>query len=218
MTENTTCSDHERVSLLLPWFVNNTLDSAERDVVRHHIVDCGECREQVSLLSSIQSAVSKSSPTPIVPNANVAKFLKSIDREETTLTVRQTPRRVIALAASIVTAVVVITMILVYQSQTQQLPTRFQTATSLDQVAAMDYVLNIRFSTGTAAIVRDQVLQDINAKDIALAEGDDIYRVTVSLQMSSLEDLERYTDDVESLRSVHSVDVVAMQLPLRAPE
>lgn len=218
MNETLKSADHERIELLLPWYVNNTLEITEREAIQRHSAGCKECRAQIELLSSVQSGVSNGSPTPIVPNANIAKLLAAIDSGGSTQQARPVSRRFIALAASVATAFVVIAIILVNQSQTQQPPTRFETATSADQVAPMDYVLDILFDAGTVASAREQILQQIDAKNIVVAEHENNYRVTVSLQLSSLDDLERYTNEVESLPRVDSVSVIAMQLPVTTPE
>lgn len=218
MTEKTTSEDHEQIGLLLPWFVNNTLDSTERDVVQRHLANCDECKEHLSLLSSVQSAVSKNSPTPIVPTANISELLESIEKEVSPLAPGPVSRRLIGLVASVFTVLIVTTLVLISHHRPEELSNRFDTATSVNQLAAMDYVLNIKFATDTTPTVRDRILQDIHATDIAVTEGDGTYRVTVSLQVSTLEDLERYTHDVESLQPVQSVEVVALQLPLSAPE
>jgi hypothetical protein len=218
MIEKTGRNDHERVSLLLPWFVNNTLDHAEREVVRLHLTDCVECQDEVSLLSSVQSAALKSSPTPIVPNADVTKLLHSIDNNGTNRSARTLSRPVIAFAASLATALLAVSVILVYQNQTEEPRTRFETATSAGQVAAMDYVLSVKFAAGTAAADRDAIWQAIGARNIAPAEVEGVYRVTVNLRVSKLEELKNYTQDVESLPAIQSVEVVAMQLPLDSPK
>ena len=155
---------------------------------------------------------------PIVPNANVAKLFEGIDSEETIQHARPASRQFIALAASIAAAFVVVAMILVNQNQTQRLPTRFETATSANQVAAMDYVLEILFDAGTVASAREQILQQIDAKNIVVAGRENSYQITVSLQLSSLDDLERYSNEVESLPRVDSVSVIAMQLPVTTPK
>ena len=218
MIEKTNCNDHEQVNLLLPWFVNNSLDRTERELVKEHLADCVECQDEVSLLSSVQSAVSKSSPTPIVPSADVAKLFNSIDDNVTNRRARALSRPAVALAASLATAFLAVSFILVYQNQTEEPPTRFQTATSAGQVSAMDYVLNVEFAPGTVAADRDKVWREIDARNIAPAEAAGIYRITVNLRVSTIDELKRYTQDVESLPAVRSIEFIAMQLPLEAPK
>ena len=152
-----------------------------------------------------------------MPDAKVERLLESIDYKDAEPDMPPAPRRYIMLATSIAAACIAIAIVLVYQNQTQQAPTQFQTATSTDQVAAMNYVLNIRFTSGSRAVVRERILSDINAENIVVGVDDEVYRVTVNLQVGTLDDLERFTQDVASLQQVQSVEVIALQLPLRSP-
>jgi hypothetical protein len=215
MIEQRRPTRHEQVSLLLPWFVNDTLATAEHELVRRHLANCRECRNDVALLSSVQSAVAKSSPTPIVPGPDAAILLDALDRNESS---KPAPGRRSVLAASLAVAFVIIVAVWSLQHQTELTTTRFHTATSVTEAAAMDYVLNVTFTAGTDAMKRDQVLRDIGAKDIIPADEDGTYRITVKLRISSLEELDRYTREMEALPQMQSIEVVAMQLPLEAPQ
>ena len=215
MIEHKRHTRHEQVGLLLPWFVNGTLAAAEHELVRRHLVDCRECRNDVALLSSVQSVVATSSPTPIVPGADAARLLGALDRSESS---RPAPGRRGILAASLVVAFVIIVAVWSLQKQTELAPTRFHTATSATQAAAMDYILNVTFTAGTDTVQRDQVLRDIGAKDIIPADEEGSYRVTVNLRISSLEELDRFTREMAALPEMQSIEVVAMQLPLEAPQ
>lgn len=215
MIEHKRPTGHDQVSLLLPWFVNDTLDSGEHELVRRHLADCSECRNDLALLSSVQSAFATSSPTPIVPGADAARLLDALDRNESS---RPAPGRRRILAASLATAFVIIAAVWSLQNQTRLTPTQFHTATSATQAAAMDYVLNVTFTAETDAMKRDQLMRDIGAKDIIPADEDGSYRITVNLRISSLEELDRYTREMEALPEMQSIEVVAMQLPLESPQ
>ena len=93
---------------------------------------------------------------------------------------------------------------------------RFETATSSQDSALMDYVLSIQFESGTSPADRDRILQDIGARDVSGGSDEGSYRVIVQLSAASLEELDSYTGDLESLSEVRSVAVVALQLPLRS--
>jgi len=82
----------------------------------------------------------------------------------------------------------------------------------------MDYVLSIQFESGTTPTDRDRVLQDIGARDVSGASEEGSYRVIVQLSTTSLEELDRYTGDLESLPEVISVSVVALQLPMKVEQ
>ena len=42
--------DHEDVVMILPWYVNESLDSVEQDRVRIHLRDCPACRRELRSL------------------------------------------------------------------------------------------------------------------------------------------------------------------------
>jgi anti-sigma-K factor RskA len=47
---------HKVVDVLLPWFVNGTLESEERALVERHLVDCKRCRREVEWLRELHEA------------------------------------------------------------------------------------------------------------------------------------------------------------------
>ena len=49
--------EHREIDLLLPWYVNGSLEEPERDRVRLHIQGCQLCQQEVPLLRLIQAEV-----------------------------------------------------------------------------------------------------------------------------------------------------------------
>ena len=122
---------------------------------------------------------------------------------------------VIAVAASLTAALVVATLVLSNQQPTVTEPVFYETVTSPANGASMDYVLDVQFEEGIAFVAQESLLRRLEALDINRSEADDTYRITVNLRASSLEELEQYMRDVESLREIRSVSVVAVQLPVK---
>ena len=214
MTKNTHIHDHDEIDLLLPWYVNDTLDPAEHDRVANHVVACAECQESAALLAEVQAAVVRNKATPIVPQPQVNDLLDSLS---TANPVRQPdwPQSRTFFAAAAITLLLIATLILTNQDDRQGTPQTFETATSSQDGTSMDYVLRIQFESGTSRTDRDRVLQDIGARDVSGGTDEGSYRVIVQLAAASLEELERYTGELESLPEVISVSVVALQLPMR---
>jgi hypothetical protein len=215
MSNNRQLHDHNEIDLLLPWYVNHTLEPAEHDRVTRHLTTCAECRESVSLLAEIQTAVVRNKATPIVPQPRIDELLDSIS---TSNPLRHLDRRQskILFAAAAVTFLLIATLILNNQEDRSGIPQRFETATSSQDSASMDYVLTIEFESGTSPVDRDRILQDIGARDVSGGSDEGAYRVIVQLSAASLEELDSYTGDLESLSEVRSVAVVALQLPVRS--
>jgi hypothetical protein len=213
MTDNRQLYDHDAIDLLLPWYVNDTLNPDEHERVSRHVATCAECRENVSLLAKVQAAVVRNKATPIVPQPRVDELLESISSGNSQHhRDRQQSRTFFAAAA--VTLLLIATLLLISQEDRSGIPQQFETATSSQVGASMDYVLTIQFASGTSAADRDRVLQDIGARDISGGSSEGSYRVIVQLSAASLEQLDRYTGDLESLSEVSSVVVVALQLPM----
>jgi hypothetical protein len=61
----TTDISHSTVQEVLPGFVNGTASDAEREMVTSHLATCADCRDELSFLQQIRSAVTEeASATP----------------------------------------------------------------------------------------------------------------------------------------------------------
>jgi hypothetical protein len=74
---------HEDVWLLLPWYVNGTLETAERHLVDEHLIGCALCREELGRCRGLSAALrageeSAPSPHPI----QLARLLERVDASE----------------------------------------------------------------------------------------------------------------------------------------
>lgn len=61
---------HEETSLLLPWYVNGTLEPDERALVEIHLSECGECAAEGNELRRMKAAVVQAiedEPVPSLP-------------------------------------------------------------------------------------------------------------------------------------------------------
>ena len=57
-------AEHTRAELLLPWFVNGTLDERELDFVNSHLGRCADCRRAVVLEMELAQKISAPTETP----------------------------------------------------------------------------------------------------------------------------------------------------------
>jgi anti-sigma factor RsiW len=67
---------HERAFELLPWLVNGTLRSSERDAVEHHVRTCIACRRELKEQQRLQAAL-RGQPTVHVSARNGLERLDS---------------------------------------------------------------------------------------------------------------------------------------------
>ena len=70
---------HDEVRLLLPWYVNGSLDSLESARVRAHLRGCSRCRAEVAAQRELRAHI-KAIPPPTEIDANLAlgKFMARI--------------------------------------------------------------------------------------------------------------------------------------------
>lgn len=212
MSETSAMSEHERIDALLPWFVNDTLQKNERDDVTRHLSGCEECRQNVALLSRVDAELRKQTTVPIVPDAKVSEFMDALDR--TGATSARSPYRW-AIAASFVVLALVSTAFLAGRFGAPGPVAIYETATSENPAAPMNYVLTLRFAEGTTQQDRLSVFEKIGAREFAVSERDKTYEVLVQLDAATLQDVQGYTERVMALPEVRSVEVTAVQLPIR---
>jgi anti-sigma factor RsiW len=92
---------HAQTQALLPWYVNGTLDAAERARVEAHIADCAECRADVAAerrladavaalpveaeqgWAAMQARMAATSVTPALPVPRRASFRQALARPAT---------------------------------------------------------------------------------------------------------------------------------------
>jgi len=205
--------DHDAIVQLLPWYVNDTLDEFESDLVRIHIDHCEECRSNIRLLSQVQQVVRTDSPAPLVPAPRLEKLLDAIDSpEQDSSSGRRWP--LFAAVASIVVVVAVTALLLGQPGTDSASPTQFQTATSTAINDSIDYVIELQFTPETDATAREVFFESIEIREPVVSMNDTTYRVTVGLGAVSLSDLERYIDGIESNPEIATAEVVAVQLPV----
>ncbi len=77
MNEN--LSVHAQVALLVPWYVNDTLDDVEKNLVASHIEQCETCRNEVHFLTHVEQAANSGQDVHAIPQNGLAKLLQRID-------------------------------------------------------------------------------------------------------------------------------------------
>ena len=205
-------SIHDTVDRLLPWYVNGTLNAVERDEVERHLEGCERCAANLASLTDIGLAVQNAGPTPLIPEPDVGVLFETIDRAASR---RRRRLAVYGLAASLIVAAVVMSVLLPAGGPRDTSPVPFETASSGDGGTPTDYVFELRFTADAGRDARAAVFDTIAAREIVALDDSDAYRVIVSLPAASLSELEAFTLDIESRPAVDSVDVVAVQLPMQ---
>jgi hypothetical protein len=208
-------SHHELADPLLPWFVNGTLDRDEHKMVERHVAGCDECRGNIALLARVRNVIGAAKPTPMVPQPRPDALADAIDARQA----QHGPRRAGWVAAASIAALILMSAIFMLgRDRAPEWPLHFETATSNKDPLPMNYVLSVRFDDGATSLDHEQVLKSIGARHISATDDPSVYRVVVALPATSLEDLERYTERIESLPAVRAVKAVALQIPVSRPQ
>ena len=72
---------HREVWMLLPWYVNGTLEGAEFNLMQQHLRVCIICRQELAEQQKLAEAIGQSSAIDLVPQASLARLLQRIDSE-----------------------------------------------------------------------------------------------------------------------------------------
>ena len=203
-------NDHDKLAELLPWYVNGTLDQAERQRVERHIDECAECREDADLLADVGSAVCNGSPAPLVPPPDEERLLAALEQSEKRRSRRAWPW----IAAAATVAAVAIAIAWQPGSRPESAPMLFETVTSPAVDQSINYVLEIQFVPGASARSHGAFFDSIGAGELAVPLGEDTYRVALGLGPVSLAKLEQYADSIESHPEIAKARFVAVQLPV----
>ena len=193
-------SQHRELALLLPWYVNDTLENAEREQVALHLAVCDECADAVTSLQAIKSGLIDDRLTPIMPTPNPELVLERADS-------RAASRRVFAVAASIVLAAVLLLVAITTQDSLQ--PTVFETATSGNVPVEMSYGVRLKFVEGTSESERQKIFERINATSIRISD-DGIYAVNIALSIESLDELSEVEQRIAALPAIAEASITSM--------
>ena len=84
-------ASHEEVALLLPWYLNGTLEPKEHREVESHLAVCSECRLEMEGLKMIQSAIVESNETISVPALELDSVMDRIEAYEANYEAKRKP-------------------------------------------------------------------------------------------------------------------------------
>lgn len=198
---------------MLPWYVNGTLNDIEIQAIEKHLPNCKACASELPVLMSLQKSLGKETVAVLAPAPNVEKFLTQLDNPF----VRRFPSRATWIAGALAAGVAVIAVALngfFTLKNTDSTP--YHTATSVDSSASFDYVLHLSLDQRVDADAHLGILQTLEPASIAGLESVGDYRLVVRLEAGSVEDLERYRQDIESRSAISKVSIVAIELPMEA--
>ena len=75
-------SDHQKISLLLPWYVNNTLYGEEKQKVEEHLKVCRSCQIEMTYLNKLSAAVNQVDSLESAAHASFIRLKQHIHEAE----------------------------------------------------------------------------------------------------------------------------------------
>ena len=206
--------DHNELDLLLPWYVNGTLDTHESLLVEQHLAGCPECRSNVELLSQMNAVAETDAVSAIVPKPRIDKMLGMIDRDENARASRKR-YTVFAIAATVTSVIIGIAFIAANGVPHTQQSQVFETATTPATAAPIDYVLLVEYEAGTSATQRRNIMDEFGATELGPGGDPATYRVLAAVPAATAEELNAYVSQFAARDAVRTVQLIAVQLPVQ---
>lgn len=202
-------STHEAFEMLLPWYVNGTLEGDELTQLEKHLPNCEHCRDSAALLREMQGTANTEIPTPIVPRPQLEKLLDRIDGQSASGRKRfRTPS--IAVAAAIAVIAVSVILLVSNRGEAPQQRTEFEVLTSGTPATAMDFIFAIQFEAGISAAAQQRFYERVGGTAIGPADDPAWSRLAIQLPTANIEDVHQFTADLESMDEVRAVKVLAI--------
>jgi hypothetical protein len=201
------CSSSLRQSI--PWYLNGTLSESDAAQIRNHVEQCSDCRADVELHSSMQSAVLGREVTSMMPKTKAADII----RNDYATPVRRT--RIFAMAAGVAIIGAALSIFFNSDQGSETGNQQFTTATSTGTGPRVDYVLQIRFDDDVSEQQRGEIVSRLNGVMKWGRDNNGVYEVHVQLATPSLAALEEYALHADAIPGVQSAEFTALQLPMR---
>lgn len=188
MSANRASPEHDQIYMLLPWYVNGTLDSHERASVVAHVEHCSDCRQEVEFLTQMQQLSPQSDQIAQLPQAGLAATLRRIEGvesskqgapgwrallDEVLASVKRTRSGIWAVATSL--AVVVVGAGLYFQLSSQVDVPTYQTLSSDDPANGPPLRFRVRLAGQMSDADAQALFQNTGAKLNVVASDDGSY-------------------------------------------
>jgi anti-sigma factor RsiW len=199
-------SIHQEIVLLLPWYVNGTLDEVSRGKVDAHVGACPACREDLSLEQRIFARIDGETAIDYMPRASLKRLqtrlaslqsgaaLPALPSQQSR---SRTPWRVLA-AASVVAVTVSISVLLVERwVQLRPLAAQplYRTVTT-NMPRSRDEVIRAVFAPNITLVELQAILDEAQLRIISGPSEAGVYSLAASSERpvrSSLAQLRRHS-------------------------
>jgi anti-sigma factor RsiW len=190
---------NEHPDALLPWYVNRTLDDAERDQVERHLQTCTRCRTEAAFLEGLRAQVQHQDVLPPT-ELGLKRLLRDVRAERRAAAAPWWQR---AAAAAIVVVVIQAGLL---ASLWRQAPDGIR---PLGDTANKVAVLQVRFAADATEARMRAALQDVGAMFIDGPSANGLYRLHLTGVRS--EEEAEIGRDIARLRESGVVEHVARE-------
>jgi anti-sigma factor RsiW len=168
-------SIHEEITLLLPWYVNGTLDDLSRERLEAHVDACPACRNDLSLEQRIFATIDGETAIDYVPGASLKRLqtqLASLQSRVAVPELPQSPGRTPwrALAAASIVAVTVSISVLLVERWVQLRPPAAQPpyrTVTVDTPRSRDEVIRAVFAPNITLVELQTILDEAQLRIIS---------------------------------------------------
>ncbi len=190
-----TAQDHKTCWKLLPWYVNDTLERAERAGVEQHLESCDACRDEVASLKDLRLHVRDTIPrtnAASVDDASVDRGLHQVQhRIDERDRIRSWPspgvRWVLAGQAA---AILLLVSMLAWPTAPEQ-PKIFETLSAPPQAVSQEegdsQTLRIVFDEAAKEIELRRLLRSVNAEIVGGPTDVGAYTLRVERELEAIE-------------------------------
>lgn len=201
--QNTRYSEHQVISLLLPWYVNNTLGTDENDRVEIHLKSCLVCRIELANLQKLSVFVNQEDDVDTAVQAAFSQLKNRIheNQRETKRSVSffddlashfkqlasiQKTKKLIQRNPGFVLATVFSCAFLLllpdYLSVGRMFDNNFQTLSSSHRVATGKNEIRLVFAKNLSEQQIKRIVASIDGKIVAGPTAQGVYRVRIGLE------------------------------------
>lgn len=192
--------DHKETRELLPWYVNDTLNGSDSDLVLRHLADCKECQDERDRLYELQQLIRETDSAVPGYELSLRRTLKRIGEsernKESTRDVEFTPtlKRLlpVGIAASVISLMVAGAAWFNVDRSTP-VATQYETLSSDQPANGMPHQLELGFHNPIPAMTMRQALIETNSNIISGPDenGNYLVEVVVPNNMTDIEYLAR---------------------------
>lgn len=209
--QNTPKSDHQEIWNLLPWYVNRTLDIAERDIVKRHIKTCIACRIELDRQQQVFENIQQIDLLNQVSQVSYAQLKKRIKNhtEPDVVAIQNQPDKLsrfftfermgffkyTALVASLL--LLAVPFMLISSTDKPDFGSEYRTLANSSEGEPRNNVIRIVFADQSDSEQIEVILESISGRIVKGPSQNGVYEVAIGDQSV---DTQKITDTVAQLR------------------